>query len=70
MKKLKKWMQFNKPAVIWIGIIIIYTMIMGGIIIFLGDDLDNCSSGSLTSNDSNVQIETSIGGSSSAGELE
>lgn len=60
--RIKKWIQFNKAAVIWILVIMIYTFIMLGIIFGLGSDMDGCSSGSLSSkqNGETVEIETSM----------
>ena len=52
--RIKKWMQYNKAAVIWIAML--------GIIFGLGFDFKSCSSGSLTDtkNADNVNIETSM----------
>lgn len=60
--RIKKWVQFNKAAVIWISCMIIYTLIMLGIIIGFGSDMKGCSSGSLSSSENreNVEIETSM----------
>lgn len=60
--RIKKWMQYNKAAVIWIAIILVYTLIMLGIIFGFGFDFKSCSSGSLTDtkNADNVNIETSM----------
>ena len=64
MNRIKKWIQFNKAGVIWIAIILVYTMIMGGIILCFGSDLVGCSSGSLTGGSNSSNIETSVGSGS------
>jgi hypothetical protein len=59
--RIKKWFQFNKPAVICISITIVYTLIMLGIIVIFGSDMNGCSSGSLSSNkNESVTVETSM----------
>lgn len=59
--RVKKWVQFNKSAVIYIVVIVIYTLIMLGIILALGGNMKGCSSGSLSSNEKeSVNIETSM----------
>ena len=59
--RIKKWIQFNKPAVIWMAIILVYTLIMLAIILGSGLNMKNCTSGSLSSKDgSNVNVETSM----------
>lgn len=59
--RVKKWMQFNKSAVVYIAIILIYTLIMLGVILVLGKNMNGCSSGSLSSdNRENVNIETTM----------
>ena len=59
--RVKKWMQFNKAAVVYIAVILIYTLIMLGIILVLGGDMKGCSSGSLSSdNKESVTVETSM----------
>lgn len=34
-KRIKMWVRLNKPYVIWLSIIIIYTLIMLGIIVII-----------------------------------
>lgn len=34
-KRIKMWVKLNKPYVIWVSIILIYTFIMLGIIVFI-----------------------------------
>lgn len=60
--RLKKWIQFNKAGVIWIAVVMIYTLIMLAIILGSGFDFKRCTTGSLTdtSKADNVNIETSV----------
>ncbi|MBQ3583237.1 MAG: hypothetical protein IJA27_00825 [Lachnospiraceae bacterium] len=59
--RVKKWMQYHKPFVISVAVVIIYTLIMLGIIFGLGFDFHNCSSGSLSDvKNQEVEIETSM----------
>lgn len=59
--RIKKWIQYNKPAVISLAVVFIYTAIMLGIIFGLGFDFKNCSSGSLSDvKNQEVEIETSM----------
>ncbi|MDE7432025.1 MAG: hypothetical protein K2N34_08940 [Lachnospiraceae bacterium] len=59
--RIKKWVQYNKAAVISLAVVFIYTAIMLGIIFGLGFDFKNCSSGSLSdAKNQEVEIETSM----------
>lgn len=44
-KRIKMWMKLNKPYVIWVSVIVIYTLIMLGVIIVItATDKDGDSS--------------------------
>ena len=58
--RIKKWIQFNKPAVTWMVIILVYTLIMLVVILGFGSSVTKCSSGSLSTKNNNVNIETSM----------
>ncbi len=59
--RIKKWMQFNKPAVTWMAVILVYTIIMLAVIFGLGRNLSSCSSGTLSKNNNgDVNVETSM----------
>lgn len=34
-KRIKMWMKLNRPYVIWVSVIVIYTLIMLGIIVVI-----------------------------------
>lgn len=45
IKKIKMWVRLNKPYVIWLSIILIYTFIMLGVIVIItATDKDGDSS--------------------------